>query len=259
MARLRLVSWNVNGIRAVHKKGFLDWFKVMDADVVCIQETKAEQSQLPRELATIDGYQSFFASAATKKGYSGVAIYSRVPPRGVQAGMGLPEFDDEGRTLVADYGDFVLLNIYYPNGKQSEQRLDYKMRFYDAFLEYADNMVAQGRNVVVCGDVNTAHKEIDIARPKENSKVSGFLPEERAWMDKFIAHGYVDTFRMFNDQPGMYTWWDMLTGARARNVGWRIDYFFVNEAFKHAVKGARIYPEVQGSDHCPIDIELEIG
>jgi exodeoxyribonuclease-3 len=152
----------------------------------------------------------------------------------------------------------MLLNIYYPNGKASPERLDYKMRFYDAFLEFVDGLKAAGRNVVLCGDVNTAHNEIDIARPKENAKTSGFLPVERAWMDKFISHGYADTFRMFNGEPGQYTYWDMMTRARERNVGWRIDYFFVNDALKESVRSAFILPDVMGSDHCPIGIELAL-
>lgn len=256
MKTLRLLSWNVNGIRAVHKKGFIDWLLKENADIVCVQETKAHPEQLPKELISINGYQSFFSASKVKKGYSGVAVYSKPEPKEVKYGFDIPKFDDEGRILILNYPDFILFNIYFPNGKMSEERLQYKMDFYDAFLDYADNLLKQGKKILVCGDVNTAHKEIDLARPKENEKTSGFLPIERQWIDKFLSRGFVDTFRMFNDQPGNYTWWDMQTRARERNVGWRIDYFFVSENFKENVKNAFILPEVSGSDHCPVGIEI---
>lgn len=256
--KLRLLSWNVNGIRAAYKKGFVDWFIKEGPDVLCLQETKARPEQLTDDLLNVIGYKSYFSSSIVKKGYSGVAIYTKQEPVKVEHGFGIPKFDDEGRIIIADYKSFVLINIYYPNGKMSPERLKYKMDFYDAFLEYADNLVKKGKNLVICGDVNTAHKEIDLARPKENEKVSGFLPIEREWMDKFLSHGYVDTFRMFNDEPEQYTWWDMQSRARERNVGWRIDYFFVSDNFKKNVKNAFIMPEVMGSDHCPVGIEIEI-
>ena len=255
MSTVRALSWNVNGIRAVHKKGFLDWFHEVRPDILCLQETKAAEEQLPPELREMEEHHSYFSSAA-RKGYSGVALYTKAEPVSVAPGFGVEAFDSEGRTLMADYGHFVLLNVYFPNGKASPERLQYKMDFYDAFLKFLDTLQAEGRNVVVCGDVNTAHKEIDIARPKENSKISGFLPKERAWMDELVAHGYVDTFRMFNDEPGQYTWWDQVTRARDRNVGWRIDYFFVSEGFAGQVKAGYILPDVMGSDHCPIGIEI---
>ena len=257
MTTLRLLSWNVNGLRAAHKKGFLDWMASDNPDILCLQETKANPDQLPDEVREIPGYKAYFASAE-RKGYSGVAIYSKVEPASVTRGFGVDEFDSEGRTLVADYGEFLLYCVYFPNGKGSPERLDYKMRFYDAFLEVIDREVDAGRNVVICGDVNTAHKEIDIARPKENEKVSGFLPMEREWQDKLLNHGHLDTLRMFNNEPGQYTWWDMITRARDRNVGWRIDYFYVNQALSSQVKAAYILPEVMGSDHCPIGIDLEL-
>ena len=256
MPALEILSWNVNGLRAILKKGFVDFLQEKNPDILCLQETKASEDQLPPEIRTSWGYHVYFASGE-KKGYSGVAILSKVKPLAVSAGFGIEEFDQEGRVLVADYGAFVLLNIYFPNGKASPDRLAYKMRFYDAFLEYVDRLKALGRKIVVCGDVNTAHREIDIARPRENSKISGFLPVERAWMDKFFAHGYVDTFRQFNDQPGQYTFWDVITKARERNVGWRIDYFFVSDSFLPRLKGAYIMPEIMGSDHCPIGIRID--
>jgi len=170
--------------------------------------------------------------------------------------LGIEEFDKEGRVLIADYDRFTLFNIYFPNGQSSSERLQYKMDFYDAFLEYVENLKSKGRNIVICGDVNTAHKEIDLARPKPNEGTSGFLPQERAWMDKFLGHGYLDTLRMFSQEPEQYTYWDMMSRARDRNVGWRIDYFFVNDAFSDHVKGARILPDVMGSDHCPVGIDI---
>lgn len=254
---IRILSWNVNGIRAAYKKGFLDWFKKENPDILCLQETKANEDQLIDELKNVESYTSHY-SCAEKKGYSGVAIYSKLKPKKVERGFGIPEFDCEGRIIIADYEKFVLLNIYYPNGKASPIRLKYKMDFYDAFLAFVNKLKKQGKNVIICGDVNTAHKEIDIARPKENSKISGFLPEERAWIDTFLSHGYIDTFRMFNNEPDNYTWWDMITRARERNVGWRIDYFYVNEEFKKNVKNAFILADVMGSDHCPIGIEIKI-
>lgn len=258
MKKIRLLSWNVNGIRAAYKKGFVDWIKKENPDILCIQETKAHPEQLADELLNVNGYTSHFSSSIIKKGYSGVAIYTKPEPAKVENGFGISRFDDEGRIIIADYKSFMLINIYYPNGKARAERLQYKMDFYDAFLEYADMLVKKGKKLVICGDVNTAHKEIDLARPKENSKISGFLPMEREWMDNFFSHGYIDTFRMFNEQPEQYTWWDQQSRARERNVGWRIDYFFVSENLKKNVKDAFIMPEVMGSDHCPIGLILEI-
>nr|MBN2276469.1 exodeoxyribonuclease III [candidate division Zixibacteria bacterium] len=257
MKTIRLMSWNVNGLRAVHRKKALDWFLDEKPDILCLQETKAAANQIPDELKNIDGYHTYFVSAE-KKGYSGVALYSRREPKKLSSGFGIEKFDNEGRIIIAEYDKFILFNIYYPNGKQSKERLHYKMEFYDTFLEIADRMKNGGKNLVICGDVNTAHKEIDLARPKENEKVSGFLPEERAWMDKFVEHGYHDTFRMFNREPEQYTWWDMITRARERNVGWRIDYFFVSDSLKKKVRKAFIRPEIMGSDHCPIGIDLSL-
>jgi exodeoxyribonuclease-3 len=254
---MKILSWNVNGIRAAQKKGFLDWLSREDPEVLCIQETKASPEQLGPELTSLDRYQVYFSSA-DRKGYSGVATYTRPEPEGVAHGFGIDKFDREGRILELDYGDFLLFNIYFPNGKSSDERLEYKMEFYDAFLRHLDQQASQGRQIIVCGDVNTAHREIDIARPRANESISGFLPRERAWMDQWISRGYVDTLRMFNHEPGQYTWWDARGGARSRNVGWRIDYFLVSEGLKNRVKHAFILPEVMGSDHCPIGIMLEV-
>ena len=255
MRETRILSWNVNGIRAVYKKGFLEWFFKEKADIVCVQETKAWAEQLVDELRNPVGYSSYFAEAE-RKGYSGVALYTRLEPREVRTGFGHKRFDDEGRTLAVDFGDFILYNVYFPNGKASKERLQYKMDFYEAFLSHMNELKRKGRKVVVCGDVNTAHHEIDLAHPKENEKTSGFLPEEREWIDRFLQCGFIDVFRMFNDKPEQYTWWDMRTRARERNIGWRIDYFYVSENLQESVASARILADVQGSDHCPIDITL---
>jgi len=257
LKKLHICSWNVNGIRAAHSKGFLAWFEKSRPDIMCLQETKASEEQLPPDLKEIKGYHAYF-NAAERKGYSGVALYAQPEPQRVRNGFGIPRFDHEGRTIIADFDGFTLFNIYFPNGKQSKERLGYKMDFYDAFLKYADGLRKKGKGIVACGDFNTAHKEIDIARPKENSKISGFLPQERAWMDKFVDHGYVDTLRMFNREPEQYTWWDLKTRARERNVGWRIDYFFVSEDMRDRVRSSTILADVMGSDHCPICIELAV-
>ena len=251
---MRVISWNVNGLRAAHKKGFLDWLNDEAPDIMCLQETKAHEEQLPEEIRSIAGYNSYF-STPEKKGYSGVGLYTKTVPESVQFGFG-DRFDSEGRTIIADYRDFVLFNIYFPNGKRSPERLKYKMEFYDAFLAYAEKTKQNGKHVVVCGDVNTAHKEIDLARPKENVKVSGFLPQERAWMDEFLDKGYKDTLRIFNQEPGNYSYWDQMTKARERNVGWRIDYFFVDQDFADRLTGAFILSDVMGSDHCPVGIDI---
>ncbi len=254
---MRLLSWNVNGIRAADRKGLYTWFSQEQPDVLCLQEIKALPEQLPPHLRNTPGYHVYINSA-DRKGYSGVATYSKTKPLDVKAGFGIEKFDSEGRILITKFQDFVLFNIYFPNGKKNQERLDYKLDFYDTFLAYADNLKAQGKNIVVCGDFNTAHQEIDLARPKENEKISGFLPIERAWIDTFIGHGYVDTFRHYHKEPNHYSWWDLKTGARERNVGWRIDYFFVNNEFFPQVTKAFILPEVMGSDHCPVGIELQV-
>ncbi len=256
MKTIKLVSWNVNGIRAAAKKGFLEWMSATGADVVCLQETKATPEQLPDSLTQVDGYKSYFSSSTVKKGYSGVATYTRFTPEGTANGMGEAAFDNEGRIITTEFNDFTLLNVYFPNGKASPVRLKYKLDFYESFHRHVQKLVSNGKGVIICGDVNTAHQEIDLARPKENVKISGFLPEERAWMDRFVASGFVDTFRIFNQEPGNYTWWDMLSRARDRNVGWRIDYFFVSSNLVDRVKHAAIHPDVMGSDHCPVSLEI---
>jgi exodeoxyribonuclease III len=256
MPEKKLISWNVNGIRAIKNKGFLEWFGQESPDVLCLQETKARPDQLDADLKEPPGYHVYWAYPE-KKGYAGVATYSREKPLSVKYDFSNSGIDIEGRVIITEYPGFMLFNVYFPNGQMNAERLKYKMTFYDIFLDFADTLVTAGKRLVICGDVNTAHKEIDLARPKENSKTSGFLPEERAWIDKFVAHGYVDTFRHFHREPQQYTYWDIKSGARARNVGWRIDYFFVSKNLLPSVTGAFILPEVMGSDHCPIGITLK--
>jgi exodeoxyribonuclease-3 len=253
---IKILSWNVNGIRAAYKKGILDWFNKESPDILCLQETKAHPEQLVDELINVNGYKSFFSSAE-KKGYSGVMIYTKNKPLNVQHGIGIKKFDSEGRFIITEFKEFILFNIYFPNGKARKERLEYKMDFYDAFLKHCKKLLKQGKKIVICGDVNTAHKEIDLARPKANEKTSGFLPEEREWIDKFLTTGFIDTFRIFNSEPENYTWWDMITRARERNVGWRIDYFYASENLKGNIKSASIHSSVMGSDHCPIELELK--
>ena len=253
---MRILSWNVNGIRAVDKKGFFDWFQKDSPDILCLQEIKALPEQFPPHLRNTPGYH-IAISSAERKGYSGVATYAKSQPISVEKGFGIEKFDTEGRICISEYPDFTLFNIYFPNGKKDDERLEYKLDFYDTFLSIADNLKAEGKNIVVCGDFNTAHTEIDLTHPKANENRSGFLSVERAWIDTFIDHGYVDTFRQFNKEPEQYSWWDFKTRARERNVGWRIDYFFVNKEFMSKVKNAFIMQDVMGSDHCPVGIEIE--
>jgi len=253
---LVLLSWNVNGIRSVHRKGLLKWLADEGPDILGIQETKACTEQIPSELRSVPGYHCIF-SPGPKKGYAGVGLFSRQAPSSVRTGLGVEGLDDEGRAIVADYGRFLLYNVYFPNGKASLERLRYKLEFYERFLKHVDSQRQAGRSIVICGDLNTAHKEIDLARPRQNERISGFLPVERAWMDSLVEHGYLDTFRLFNQQPGHYSWWDLKSKARERNVGWRIDYFFVSEDLAPKISRAFIRSDVMGSDHCPVGIELE--
>jgi exodeoxyribonuclease-3 len=251
-----LYSWNVNGIRAAQKKGFLDWLQETQPDILGVQETKAHPDQLEDALKAPPGYHVYWASA-DRKGYSGVALYSRLEPDSIQIGLGIDEYDREGRTIIADYGDFVLITAYFPNGSRDHSRVPFKMAYKDAFLEICNQYRSSKRPLIFCGDVNTAHQEIDLARPKQNENTTGFLPLERAWIDKVVEEGYVDTFRhQHPDRVDAYTWWAYWGGARERNVGWRIDYFFSTPDLVGRIKKAEIHPEVFGSDHCPISLTL---
>ena len=253
---MRIVSWNVNGIRAVAGKGFAETVKAMNADIIGIQETKAQIDQLGPEITQLEGYKSWFCSAE-RKGYSGTALYSAIEPENVTFGLGTDEFDHEGRTICADFGKFVLFNIYFPNGGRGDEYVKFKLRFYDCFLDRVRELESRGREVICCGDVNTAHKEIDLSNPKANSKISGFLPEERVYMDKFAEAGLTDTFRMlYPDKKECYTWWSYKTAARSRNVGWRIDYFFATKGLLPNVSESNMMSGVMGSDHCPVFLDL---
>ena len=253
----RLFSWNVNGIRACGRKGFLDWLGDARPDVLGLQETRALPEQLDDSLREPDGYQVHY-HPAERKGYSGVALYTRTEPGSVVlGGLGEPRFDLEGRLIIADYGDFLFYTGYFPNGGNDLSRVPYKLEFSEAVLQHAESQRAAGRSIVICGDLNTAHEEIDLANPKSNTKNTGFLPEERAWLSRLIDHGYIDIFRHLHPgEEGRYTWWSNRKGVRERNVGWRIDYFFISPDLEERVVATRIHADVMGSDHCPIELEL---
>jgi len=282
MKEITLISWNVNGIRAVSKKEiseglkfnpilqkeehvklkFNEWLHQISPDALCLQETKAHPEQLTGALLNPQGYISNFSSAE-RKGYSGVVTYSKIKPNRVNTKLAVERLNKEGRVMETEFPDFVLLNVYFPNGKLSDERLKYKMDFYTVFLEHVINLRNQGKSVIICGDVNTAHTEIDLTHPKPNEDVSGFLPKERKWIDKLLSNGFVDTFRHFNKDPEHYTWWSMRNivkgvTARERNVGWRIDYFFVSEDLIDKVIDSRMLSEVMGSDHCPLKLKLKL-
>ena len=273
---MKLVTWNVNGIRAVARKGFFEWLDRAAPDVLCLQETKVHPDQLEPDLAAPAGYRAVY-DAAKKKGYSGVSTWTRGAPSDLRRlfdqdsgagnypapigqarhGLGIDRFDSEGRVLVTEFEAFVLVNAYFPNSQRDLARLDYKVDFCDSMLGYCNRLRRRGKRVVICGDFNIAHKEIDLARPKENMANSGFTPQERACLDRFLARGYVDAFREFQPGPGHYTWWSYLFDARANNVGWRIDYFFVSDDLADEVEDCYIQPEVMGSDHCPLVLKLK--
>jgi exodeoxyribonuclease-3 len=257
--RIKIISWNTNGLRATAKQGFLfPLFEEEKPDILCLQETKAEPEQLPEEVKNPNGYYSFFSHPETKKGYSGVAIYTKEKPKEVFYGMGIKKLDDEGRLIGAKYKNFTLINCYFPNGGQGPERLKYKLEFYDAFLKFIKTLRKKGERVIFCGDVNTAHKEIDLARPKENIENTGFLPIERAWIDKVIKNDFLDVWREFNpNKKDVYTYWDQKTRARDRNVGWRIDYFFADKKIYKEIKNSGTLNDYRGSDHCPIWLEID--
>ena len=258
--RIKLISWNVNGLRAVIKKDFFASFQQMDADIVALQETKIQENQLTDEMKNIAGYKSCWAHATVKKGYSGVGTYYRLKPQRVNTELGIPEFDQEGRVIELDFDDFIFFNVYFPNGQMSDERLQYKLDFYQKFFEYTDSCKKQGRSLIITGDYNTAHNEIDLKNPKANEKTSGFLRIERDWLDRIVQNGYVDTFRHFYPDTEKYSWWTYRFKARDRNIGWRIDYFFVTGDIvkKGWVKEAFIDNDILGSDHCTVGLVLEL-
>jgi exodeoxyribonuclease-3 len=254
---LTLYSWNVNGIRAAEKKGFLNWLRDSRGHVVAVQETKAHPDQLSKLLLGPEGYVAEWV-AAEKKGYSGVVTYSRARPQRTVAGLGDKVFDADGRTLISEFDQFVLFNVYFPNGGRGPEWVKHKLAFYKRFLKVAGAYMAAGRPVIATGDVNTAFAEIDLARPKENAKTSGFMPEERAGLGEFFEAGLIDTYRALHPDTVAYTWWDQVTRARERNVGWRLDYFFVSPDLRPRVVAAEVHADILGSDHCPISLTLDL-
>jgi len=250
-----LFSWNVNGIRAALRNGFAEWMAEAGPDVLCIQEVRAFPNQIEPELTIPPGYHAIW-HPAKKGGYAGTATFTKIEPASVDV-MGVAEFDDEGRVQVMDFGEFVLINAYFPNSQPERARIDFKVAFCDAMRKLCSRLVRKGRHVVLCGDYNIAHTEIDLARPKENEDSAGFRPEEREAMTKFLAAGFVDTFRHFNKEPGHYTWWSYRGGARRKNVGWRLDYHCVDQALMPRVVEARILADVMGSDHCPVALTIQ--
>ncbi len=254
---MQILSWNVNGIRAAIRKGLWPWVNKEKPDIICFQETKARAEQVPPSLDEPKDYYTYWNSA-DRPGYSGVATFSKPKPISIENGMSLKKFDQEGRVITTKFKEFTLLNVYFPNGKKDKVRLNYKLEFYEKFLDHIKSLRKKGEKIIFCGDVNTAHHPIDLARPKQNEKISGFLPQERVWIDKLEKKGYIDTFRHFHPQkPDQYSWWSMRSGARSRNVGWRIDYFFIQKELLPHLKKAFILPSAEGSDHCPVGIELK--
>lgn len=253
-----LVSWNVNGIRACHKNGFTEWLESSKIDVVGLQEVRAEPHQIPEELSATTWNKHWYP-CERKKGYSGVGILSRLPALNVTRGIGVPDIDNEGRIIAAEFKDFWFVSAYFPNSGDEGARLNYKIHFCKEIHIWLNRLRSHGKPVVLCGDYNIAHQPIDLARPKENESTSGYLPEERAWMSEFLADGWVDTFRYQHpDEKDAYSWWSMRMRARERNVGWRIDYHCLHEKDKHLIRSTGILPGVVGSDHCPVTLELAL-
>ena len=253
---IKIISWNVNGIRASIKKGLADYVINEQPDIFCVQETKAEREQVPTDVWPPPGYRDYYHSCSVRGGYSGVATFTKTEPIHVNRNIDIERFDQEGRVMQTDFEHFTLLNVYFPNGGARDERLLYKLDFYDAFFEYCEGLRAQGKKLIICGDYNTAHHPIDLARPNENKKTSGFMDVERVKLNHMQELGYVDTFRLFNQEPEHYTWWDVKTRSRDRNIGWRIDYHWVTQDLIPNVVNAYHQPDQHGSDHCPVVLEL---
>lgn len=253
---IKIISWNVNGIRASIKKGLADYVIKEQPTIFCVQETKAEREQVPTDIWPPPGYRDYYHSCSVRGGYSGVATFTTLEPIHVNRDIGIERFDQEGRVMQTDFEHFTLLNVYFPNGGARDERLLYKLDFYDAFFEYCERLRAQGKRLIICGDYNTAHHPIDLARPNENKKTSGFMDVERVKLDHIQELGYVDTFRLFNQEPEQYTWWDVKTRSRERNIGWRIDYHWVTQDLVPHIVNAYHQPDQHGSDHCPVVLEL---
>ena len=267
---MKIISWNVNGLRAIARKGNFKELLDLDADILCLQETKCEPSQLDEVVKSPSQYPyTYFSYSHKRRGYSGVAMYSKILPNRVEyvipgqesvnTGLFDEKMDEEGRIIIAHFEKFVLITCYFPNGGGGPERLEYKLKFYDDFLKYVKRLDVGGKQIIFCGDINTAHNEIDLARPKENETSTGFLPIERAWLDKVIKNNFIDVFRHFHrDEVGAYTWWDMKTSSRDRNIGWRLDYFFANQTILEKVRSIRHLTDFMGSDHCPVMMEIDL-
>lgn len=255
---MKIYSFNVNGIRAWERKGMYDWFINLSPDFLCIQETKAHPEQISEALQEPEGYFAYFNSATRRKGYSGTCIYTKVRPLKIIYGLGKKDLDTEGRQITLVYKNFALINCYFPNGGGGEERLKYKLKYFEEFLKFIKKLEKKGLKVIFVGDVNIAHSEIDLARPKQNEKEVGFLPEERAVLDKYEKNNFVDTFRNLHPKTEKYSWWDYKTRARDRNVGWRIDYIWVSKNLIKKVKKALIHNDIFGSDHCPVSVEIDL-
>jgi exodeoxyribonuclease-3 len=253
---MEIVTFNVNGLRAILKKDFMNWFKNQNPDILCLQEIKSTKEQVKGDIVETEDYNAYWNSA-DKPGYSGVITFSKESPIDIQFGLGIDRFDKEGRLIKTKFPKFTLINVYFPNGKMSDERLKFKLDYYNAFLEFSEDLKKKGEELIITGDFNTAHKEIDLANPKDNEKYSGFLPIEREWIDKFVSCGYIDTFRKFHPEGEQYTWWTYRFKARERNIGWRIDYFFVTEGLIDKVQDSIILKDVYGSDHAPILLRLK--
>lgn len=251
---MRIYSWNVNGIRAAEKKGFAQWVAETQPDILGVQEIKAKEDQISAAIKNMPGYKAYF-NPAERKGYSGTAVFYKDEPL-YQYGLSEERFNTEGRTIRMDYDAFTLFNIYFPNGQKDDERLQFKLDFYDCLLRDANALVAQGKRVLIFGDYNTAHNEIDLKNPKANAKNSGFLRIERDWMDTFVEQGWVDTYRTLYPEKVEYSWWSYRFNARKNNAGWRIDYHFISENLRDALSDAAIHTDVMGSDHCPVSVEL---
>ncbi|PKO11121.1 MAG: exodeoxyribonuclease III [Chloroflexi bacterium HGW-Chloroflexi-2] len=250
---MKITTWNVNGIRAAINKGFVNWSKSYEKDVLCLQEIKAFPEQIPEEVLRIDSYKTHINSAK-RPGYSGVASFFKAEPLEIRYGLGIEAFDDEGRVIRSKHENFYLYNIYFPNGQRGQDRVDFKLAFYETLLSECNQLHEQGEHVIITGDFNTAHTEIDLANPKENAKTSGFLPEEREMITKYLNHGFKDAYRELYPDKVEYTWWTYRFGARRRNIGWRLDYFLVSDGLLKDVNDVIILGDVEGSDHCPVTL-----
>lgn len=253
---MKITTWNVNGYRAVLRKKALDWIPEVDPDVLCLQETKLQLDQINDDEAQIEGYQATWNSAE-RKGYSGVVTFHKEQPLNTEKGIGIEKFDGEGRVIRSQYEDFHLYNIYFPNGGQGNKRVPFKLEFYEELLHICDDLHRENANIIITGDFNTAHNEIDLANPKANEKNTGFLPEEREWIDKYLEHNFVDAYRELYPERIQYTWWTYRYNARENNIGWRLDYFLVSEQLMKRVEDVVVHSEIMGSDHCPVSLLLK--